>query len=269
MPTTRVGVDRSHCRLFYSTLGDGANSPANSPRRAVLAYGKAVEHLEVARSESERGELVLRARRAGTGPTVLELRANGIFVMDTVEHGSERALAEAALATVADPRCVLVGGLGLGFTLDRVLADHRVEHVDVVEIEPALVDWMRDGTIPHGPRLLADARARIVVADIVQALTEARPATYDVVLLDVDNGPDQLVHASNAAIYDAPFLRRVRETLCPSGALVVWSAAPSAALLESLREAFGEVTERSHAVRLQDRDEHYWLYTARRVASEA
>jgi hypothetical protein len=108
-----------------------------------------VQYDEVARSETERGELVLRARHdEGGGPTVLELRANGTFVMDTSEHATERALADAALGTVPEPRRVLVGGLGLGFTLNQVLGDRRVEHVDVVEIEQALVDWMRDGTIP-------------------------------------------------------------------------------------------------------------------------
>ena len=233
-----------------------------------------MEYAEVARSESERGELVLRERRPGAdepsgGPTVLELRANGIFVMDTSEHASERALADAALAAVAEPRRVLVGGLGLGFTLDRVLGDRRVEHVDVVEIEPALVEWMRDGTIPHGRRLLADSRARVVVADLVRAVTEAGPSTYDVALLDVDNGPGALVHTTNAAVYDAPFLRALRDRLEPGGAVVVWSAERAPALVETLRTVFSGVEERDHPVRLQDRDEHYWLYSARRVASEA
>lgn len=225
-----------------------------------------MEYVEVARCDSERGELVLRERRPdGGGSTVLELRANGTFVMDTAEHASERALADAALDAVADPRRVLVGGLGLGFTLDRVLGDSRVEHVDVVEIEPALVDWMRDGTIPHGRRLLADSRARVVVADIARAVTEAGDATYDVVLLDVDNGPDQLVHDANRAIYDEPFLRTVHARLDAGGALVVWSAARAPGLLETLRSVFGDVEERDHAVRLQERDDHYWLYAARRT----
>jgi spermidine synthase len=233
-----------------------------------------VEYVEVARSDTERGELVLRERRAGPDepqrrPAVLELRANGIFVMDTAEHASERALADAALDAVAEPRRVLVGGLGLGFTLDRVLGDRRVEHVDVVEIEPALVDWMRDGTIPHGPRLLADDRARVVVADIVDAVTEAGPATYDVMLLDVDNGPGHLVHTENCDVYRRAFLQTVRDRLAPGGALVVWSADRAPELVDTLQTDFDEVEERDHPVRLQDRDEHYWLYAARRVASGA
>jgi spermidine synthase len=227
-----------------------------------------VEYVEVARADTERGELVLRERRTseegGTGRAVLELRANGTFVMDTAEHTSERALAAAALDAVDAPRRVLVAGLGLGFTLNEVLGDRRVEHVDVVEIEPALVEWMRAGTIPHGRQLLADRRVRVVVADIVQALTEAGPSTYDVVLLDVDNGPDQLVHQGNDAIYAEHFLRAVLDRLEPGGAVVVWSAAPAPELAERLRTVFGDVAERAHAVRLQDRDEHYWLYVATR-----
>jgi spermidine synthase len=226
-----------------------------------------VEYVEVARSESEHGELVLRERRSHDGgPTVLELRANGVFVMDTAEHGSEQALADAALALVEQPRCVLVGGLGLGFTLDRVLGDRRVERCDVVEIEPMLVDWMRDGTIPHGPRLLADARARVVVLDVARVVAEAAPATYDVVLLDVDNGPGHLVHEANAALYREPFLESLRERLTPGGAVAVWSAAREPELEADLRTVFGAAEEQALDVRLQDRDDRYWLYVGRRAA---
>jgi spermidine synthase len=224
-----------------------------------------VEYVELARSTSERGELVLRRRTPdGGGPSVLELRANGMFVMDTAEHASERALAEAALDVVEQPRRVLVGGLGLGFTLDRVVGDRRVEQVTVVEIEGDLVDWMRNGTIPHGQRLLADNRVTVVVADIAVAVTEADPTSYDVMLLDVDNGPDHLVHLTNAALYDLPFLRAAHDLLTPHGALVVWSAQRSPSLAASLGSVFAEVEEHAHPVRLQERDEEYWLYAARR-----
>jgi spermidine synthase len=224
-----------------------------------------VEYDEVARSESDRGELVLRRRLDGAGVSVLELRANGVFVMDSAEHASERALADAGLELVEHPARVLVGGLGLGFTLDRVLGDGRVEQCDVVEIEPALVDWMRDGTIPHGRQLLADRRARVIVADVRSAVAEASPTSYDVVLLDVDNGPGQLVHEGNEVIYGEAFLETVREVLTPGGVLVVWSAGRSAELLSDLRSTFGAAEERGLDVRLQDRDEQYWLYVARRA----
>ena len=222
-----------------------------------------VEYVEIARAESERGELVLRERRPESGPTSLELRANGVFVMDTLEVATERALASAALAAVPEPSAVVVGGLGLGFTMHEVLADSRVEKVAVVEIEPALVDWMRDGTIAHGPALLADERVTVVVADVAVALAEAAPASYDLVLLDVDNGPGYLVHDSNAAIYRAPFLEAARQSLRTGGVLAIWSAAKSADLLEAMTTVFGAADEQGHDVLLQDREEEYWLYLAR------
>jgi spermidine synthase len=222
-----------------------------------------MEYVEIARAESERGELVLRERKENGAPSVLELRANGVFVMDTLETSTEQALAEAALLLVEQPRDVLVGGLGLGYTMHTVLGDQRVERCSVVEIEPALVEWMRDGTIPHGPALLADERANPVVADIGPAVGEVADAAYDLVLLDVDNGPGYLVHAANAALYEPPALTDARRVLRPGGALVVWSAAEAPQLEQSLRTVFGDVEAQPHAVRLQERDEHYWLYVAR------
>ncbi|MFC6286160.1 spermidine synthase [Nocardioides sp. GCM10027113] len=222
-----------------------------------------MEYVEVASHESERGELVLRERREENGGTSLELRANGVFVMDTLETSTEQALAEAALGLVDDPREVLVGGLGLGFTMHQVLADRRVERCVVVEIEQALVDWMRDGTIPHGPTLLADDRASIVVADVAMAVGEAADTSYDLVLLDVDNGPDYLVHDTNAAIYEPAFLTEVHRLLRKGGVVVVWSATRSADLERALREAFGDAEARGYDVKLQERDEQYWLHVAR------
>ena len=119
---------------------------------------------------------------------------------------------------------MLIGGLGLGFTLQRVLADARVERAVVVEIEEPLIEWMRDGTVPHGPGILADARATVVNADIAMAIAEAR-STYDLVLLDVDNGPGYLVHEGNEAVYETEFLGRCRDLLAPAGCW--WSGRPT------------------------------------------
>jgi spermidine synthase len=222
-----------------------------------------VEYVEVARAESERGELVLRERREPGAPAILELRANGVFVMDSAEHTSERALATAALDLVDEPRDVLVGGMGLGFTMHEVLSDARVERCTVVEIEEALVGWMRDGTIPHGQTMLADARANPVVADVTVALPEAADATYDLVLLDVDNGPSFLVHDSNARVYEDAFLTEVRRILRPGGALAVWSMDEATGLQRSMTEVFDTTSALPQPVRLQDRDEEFWLLVGR------
>jgi spermidine synthase len=222
------------------------------------------EYVEVARAESERGEVVLRRRIEEHTADALELRVNGVFVMDTRETGSEIELAAAALELVEHPRHVVVGGLGLGFTARRVLADPRVEQVRVVEIEESLIGWMRDGTIPHGPALLADRRVQLVGADIVAAVLEAT-STYDLVLLDVDNGPGYLVHDSNAGVYESDFLTSTRRLLNPGGALVIWSANPAPELAGVMERVFGNCTEHRYGVLLQGRQEDYLLYLSRRT----
>lgn len=210
--------------------------------------------IELARATSERGELVLTRRADGH----LELRANGVFVMDTENTHTEKALASLALEQVTNAADVLIGGLGLGFTTEQVLHDPRVRRVVTVEIEPALVGWMRDGTVPHGPGLLADARLEIKTADIQGALKPDE--YYDLILLDVDNGPGYLVHAHNAEVYAAPFLTQLKNALNPGGAVVIWSASQEPGLLEEMHQVFGNATEHPYDVRLGERPEHYFLY---------
>lgn len=222
------------------------------------------EYAEIARAETERGEVVLRSRRdSEQAAPVLELRVNGVFVMDSLETSSERALAEHTLALVDRPAAVLVGGLGLGYTAHAVLADSRVEKLTVVEIEEALVGWMRDGTAAHGPALLADERLTVVVADILGALAEAKDASYDLVLLDVDNGPAYLVYDANAAIYRAPSLAQARRILRPAGMLAIWSADRAPELEAELDAVFGNAEALPYDVPLHGRAEQYWLHVSR------
>jgi len=182
------------------------------------------------------GELVLR-RQGGHH----ELVVDGSFLMDTRDGRSERLLARAALDAATSPRRVLVGGLGMGFTLTEVLADHRVQHVTVAEIEPVLVGWHRQFLGGLTGDALADPRTAVQVGDVVELVEAAAPASWDAVCLDVDNGPDWLARPQNARLYETSGVAALARALHPGGALAVWSAAPARALEARLREAFADV----------------------------
>lgn len=192
------------------------------------------------RVDTPRGELVLR----GDGEH-LEVISNGVFLMDTRDGASERLLVRAALdrRPGAGPLSVLIGGLGVGFSLVEALADPRVAHVLVVEREVALIGWHRTWLAAHSAGGLHDPRTTVVCADLVDWLRDPTlpVGSVDVVCLDTDNGPDWLVTEGNAALYDAGGLEQVRSLLAPSGVVAFWSATASPAFGQRLATAFGNV----------------------------
>ena len=221
----------------------------------------------LARGDGTLGELVLR-RRSGT-PPVYELIVNGVFLMDTAETSTERLLADVVLQRSAEPRRILVGGLGLGYTVRALLDDQRVECIDVVEIEPLLVGWLRADTVPGAAAVLADQRVHVAIGDLAASLAMAEPATYDAVLLDVDNGPDFLVHGRNASVYQQGGLAAAARVLRPGGMLAVWSAAPSVSLSIRMAAVVGPVTHVTADVPRDRRPLTYHVYLAQRVAHHA
>jgi spermidine synthase len=187
------------------------------------------------RVTTPRGELVLR-RVDGH----LEVISNGVFLMDTRDGRSERALVREALRLHPAPRRLLVGGLGVGFSLLEAVAATDVQRIVVVEIEPVLVDWHAAHLLDRTGSALADPRVTVAVADVLEHLA-ARPAAYDVVCLDVDNGPDWTVPESNAELYGEQGLGLCLAALAPGGVLAVWSASPSPAYERRLRDHLADV----------------------------
>lgn len=196
----------------------------------------------VERLVTPHGELVLRRVPGAGGEPHHEVIANGTFLMDTRDGRSERLLVRAAVDQAARLRGaahVLVGGLGVGFSLDEALAHPTVGAVTIVEREPAVVRWNRE----HLGRaaLLDDPRTRLIVADLRDWLA-ATTERFDALCLDVDNGPEWTVTPGNAALYNGAGLDLLRARLTPGGVLAVWSAAPSAAFAAALEQRFAEVT---------------------------
>lgn len=214
----------------------------------------------VARAEGVLGELVLRT----VEDDVLELVSNGAFLMDSGDGSTERRLATAALDGARGHRLdVVVGGLGLGLTARAVAADPRVRAVTVVEIEPALVSWVREGLVPPAAGLLDAPGVDVVVGDVAAVVPRLPEGSVDAVLLDVDNGPGFLVHPANARLYAEPFLTAVAQRLRPGGVLAVWSAAADTRLEGLLAAVVGRCDTERLVVHRSGRDLDYWLYVAR------
>ncbi|MCS0606332.1 spermidine synthase [Streptomyces sp. LP11] len=170
------------------------------------------------------GEVVLRRH----GP-LLQIIANGCFLMDTSDGRSERLLVDAAAAALDGrpaPK-VLIGGLGVGFSLAHASADPRWGRITVVERERAVIDWHRDGPLAEiSAGALADPRTEIVDADLLTYVNETSD-TFDALCLDIDNGPDWTVTADNEGLYAPSGLAACARLLTPGGVLAVWSAQPS------------------------------------------
>ncbi len=166
------------------------------------------------------------------------IHLDGEELMSTWVHGSESALAEMAcsdLGSVQRPR-VLIGGLGLGFTL-RAALDVLPKQAEVVvaELFPRVVEWNRTHLTGLG-RPLEDPRVRIHDGNVVDLLQEGPARRFNAVLLDVDNGPSEWCLNSNRALYDPQGLERIKRSLVPGGVLAVWSAYPDPGFVKSLRK---------------------------------
>ena len=189
----------------------------------------------VERAQTPRGELALR--RVGEH---FEIISNGVFLTDTRDGRSEQLLATAALAAHHAPQHVLVGGLGVGFTVAAALAEERVASVTVVEVEPAIVEWHRSLLAPFSAGALDDPRVVVQVTDLIDYL-ESIDEAYDVICLDVDNGPDWTVTERNTLLYSAAGTSLLRGRLRPGGVLATWSAHFVPAYVAVLRAQFDNV----------------------------
>ncbi|MFE7777830.1 spermidine synthase [Streptomyces sp. NPDC057445] len=193
------------------------------------------------RREGPYGEVALRRRQGagdGDGP-VHEIIANGCFLMDTSDGRSERLLIDAALGALGGrpAAAVLIGGLGVGFSLAHAAASPAWARITVVEREQAIIDWHRSGPLAAiSGAALADPRTVVVHADLVEYLHNTSD-TYDALCLDIDNGPDWTVTEGNESLYSPAGLAACARRLRPGGVLAVWSAQPSADFEKSMRNA--------------------------------
>ena len=215
--------------------------------------GRPTARVQLARAATPQGEIALYRRGE-----VIELIVNGVFAMDSTDSSSEVALADAAGDR---PGVVAVGGLGLGYTAARLLAN-GARAVHVVEFARPLIDWAMAGVTEQLERVAHDPRVQLHHGDVAEWLPR-REELFDAVLLDVDNGPGFLIHDHNARVYAAEWLAQAYGRLAPRGVLVIWSESPEPALAATLA-ASGPVTETLIGVDRDGRHFEYALYRLNR-----
>lgn len=201
------------------------------------------------------------------GEFVLEY--NGLELMSTNLTWSEQMLAELGCVDLLDgaptrpehPR-VLIGGLGMGFTLKRVLElIGSPAIVDVAELMSQVIEWNRTYLVEHNGPLLDDPRTNVILADLFDCLGEGE--LYDAILIDIDDTPDARITEDNIKLYSPSFLALLRDSLNPGGCLAYWMAVPSPKLEKALKKTGFHLEEYPAAPHEQSDETRHRIYVAR------
>jgi len=202
----------------------------------------------------------------GDNQAVYEIIFNGVFLMASYNELSEKELANLAIEPLVSERQdlrVLLGGLGVGYTLQALLACEGIQAVDVVEIEDHIIRWAKSYFSVFNGHACSDPRVRLINMDIGDyMLTTRKP--YDAVILDVDNGPTWLALERNRRLYEEPGLVKVKALLREGGVFIVWAAQNCTAFQKRLEEVFG----RAELITVKDTDRggrstDYFIYRTR------
>ena len=175
------------------------------------------------------------------------IQADGYDLMTSYEHGSEDAMMSLACPRPREDACILIGGLGMGYTLAATL-DLLPPGGSVVvsELVPEVVEWNRGPLGPLAGHPLDDPRTDLIVGEVADVIRDSK-SRFDAVLLDVDNGVDSLTRAHNSCLYTAEGLAAAHRSLRPDGALAIWSAGRDRTFESRLRAA--GFTASTHPIR--------------------
>jgi spermidine synthase len=196
----------------------------------------------------------------------IHLKGAGGILMSSRVHGSEVALAELGCAHIQGKQNtkVLVGGMGMGFTLAAALKSTSTNSkVVVAELVPEVIEWNKGPLGECAGMPLLNDKVEVVVGDVAE-LFKTQQAIYDAVLLDVDNGPESFTHADNNKLYSSGSLKAIQQTLKPGGVLAIWSAWHDPKFTQHLKKTRFRVetkTVRAH----KGKGSRYTIYLARKT----
>lgn len=197
------------------------------------------------------------------GVSEFELVINGVFIMASYNHLSSELLVRHAVKPGISNQAILIGGLGMGYTVKEACSFSEVNRIDVVEIEPVIVEWNRTWLKELNGNCLEDARIRVIEEDFYHYVQKCEHS-YDLISMDIDNGPMMLVNEQNERVYQAQFFEKISSMLKPTGVFAIWSCDYDEALEQEVRLVFGDCTVEEIIEEHSQRQVPYYLYFGRR-----
>jgi len=200
------------------------------------------------------------------------LKYNGFELMSTALTFSEQMLADVGCGALladspsrpAHPK-VLIGGLGLGFTLKRTLElVGNPATVDVAELMPPLIEWNRTFLVEYNGPLLEDPRTKIIQGDLYDIVSGKNSGSYDSLLLDIDNTPDDLITSGNSRLYTPEFLQKLKRVITPKGCIAYWLSEPAPKFKKLLAKAGFLIEEHASKPHEKSKRSRHCLLVARR-----
>ncbi|MGI6425643.1 MAG: spermine/spermidine synthase [Tepidanaerobacteraceae bacterium] len=189
----------------------------------------------IERAYTENGEIQLQKRGYD-----FEIIFNGTFLMATYNGESEKLLVRWAIKEAYSPKRVLIGGLGVGFSLAEALNHKTIEKITVVEIESKIIEWNSLYFSTYSNYALNDPRVDVINADFVDWILNSKEK-YDVICLDIDNGPDWVVMDKNNTLYSHTGLFNLVKHINKSGVISFWSASKSDNFERILKKHFNSI----------------------------
>ncbi|MFW6282033.1 MAG: hypothetical protein ACOC1O_04495 [bacterium] len=175
------------------------------------------------------------------GKNKYEVYASGTLLFGSKEKTSCAQLARVALNHHPSPEIVLIGGLGMGFTLQEILKESTIKRVEVIEIEPKVVEWNQTFFARQNDNAINDPRVKIFIADIIKHFSQFSSQKFDIIILDIDNGPTNVIHPDTSCLYSTGMLKIIAELLTPRGLLAIWSVTREKWFLKRLNKIFKKV----------------------------
>lgn len=227
----------------------------------------------LAYEETPLGILCLRRRNLVSDPntSVTEVTLNHEFLMSSYLTESERELSTRGLQRIAgtENASVLVGGFGLGYTANELLESEYVASVEVVEFLPQVIGWFNDDLIPLSSKLKSDKRLEVTEDDVYRRLTSDPATTFDLIVIDVDHSPQDVLGTQSHGFYTDSGLAAMSKHLNPNGVVGIWSYAEDTPLLTNMKAVFADVeveqvTVWNDLINVEQTD---WLFYGRRAAT--